>query len=294
MEKKWAHADFNFEKIKNSNDLSDFLHYRALEHNNYNHYSNLKAIDGIVSSKSFRLMPSVNSNDTKDHNADIFNLCFATGDSESMPLWYFYGGPDGQGARLTFTKSQFNNLFNKASYKLVIGEDNKTVLEIPKDKVKISDVIYYKESDTVRLKYSNNNLFYDNKKNNNKTEKGREIIKNFLSENKNSSKGLIWFYEKETRISVDLNDLDELTDKQLSDIKTNIEKHKVVMSIHEDVLKKVTLRVGPSISDIDKIILKHQGIKDWLSSRIDLSTYHGTIGFDLKCKKCEHKSLDDK
>lgn len=67
------------------------------------------------------------------------------------------------------------------------------------------------------------------------------------------------------------------------------------MSIHEGVLKKVTTRLGPSISDIDKIILKYHGIREWISSRIDLSTCHGTIGIDLKksyCNKCEHKVID--
>lgn len=172
---KFRDADFD-DYCGTVEQLSEFLQYRAFYHGDYCHYSTLENIYNIMKNKEFWLTPSMNSNDTNDRNKGIYNLCFTSGTSENLPLWYLYG----QGARIEFKKEIFQNLFNKQHCKVdnstqkKVGKDielkltlnkNDTVKQnyvtIPNEYIKISDILYLadNEKNTARFKYNGKNKF---------------------------------------------------------------------------------------------------------------------------------------
>ena len=88
----------------------------SLGHTHYYHYTSLSTIDKILKTKQIRLTPlSKSANDLIEKekyekmNCNLFSLCFSTGTSESLPLWYLYSGIDGCGARMGIKKKSFIN-----------------------------------------------------------------------------------------------------------------------------------------------------------------------------------------
>lgn len=287
----WKWNEFN--KVHNNNDLEGYLYNREFEHSNYYHYTTAKAVDSILSGNSFWVSNVSGFNDTIDkkqfgnEEKFCFSLCFSTGTSENLPLWYLYSGINGKGARISISKSSIQCLVQESTFKLCEFNDNKTIassfapitLDREKDLVcTFRDVLYYNQvvEGKTRLKYNTmtNNDFPDSEFN-----KYKERHSGFC-------KSLIWFYEKETRLVLRLN----------SEIRKKIDstkKYVIVMKFNEAVRKKMKITFAPNVtkSDMENIEKEYTNISNFLhaSSKVALSDYSGTVNFNI-CGNCEHRT----
>ena len=110
-----------FKELVSAQDYQQFFFDpgRANHHTFYYHYTTLTSVDNILKENGFRLLnlaETSNDEGEKQHSADegdvLFSVCFATGTSENLPMWYLYSGPDGKGGRLGLSKSDFIVLRN--------------------------------------------------------------------------------------------------------------------------------------------------------------------------------------
>lgn len=97
-------------EIKNAEKLQNLIKDKALSHTYYYHYSDINAVKGILDSKKLWISSICFSNDVTEHNRFgdntylYFQLCFSTGTTENLPLWFLYSGTNGKGARISFKK----------------------------------------------------------------------------------------------------------------------------------------------------------------------------------------------
>ena len=280
-----------FGEIDKFEDLQDYLKNREYRHTNYYHYTNLKNIESILKNDGFWLSCVSRFNDKKDSRQfgnlkkqrEFYSLCFSTGVSENLPLWYLYSGTEGNGGRLRFTKSVAKKLVNNCTYTLhkceneTIGYPLLTLENGISMDIMFKDVLYYRKSDRkVSLKY--------NTMTNYKFSSLKEIEKNFNY----FLKGLIWFYEKETRLVIQLKG--EALKIVHGDEDTEF---KVVLHFDDKTKKQFSIDFAPEITQIEEIISNPQysKIKEKFlqSSKVKLSNYSGDIEMRI-CDKCIYKT----
>ena len=100
-------------------------------------------------------------------------------------------------------------------------------------------------------------------------------------------KGLIWFYEKETRIQV------EITNTKLLDTAKSYVVALKLDNIYEDLL----VRLAPELGEINADFFdEYDGIRDWAYTKLQKSDFSGQLKMDLKSKLCRecNKSEKDK
>lgn len=276
-----------FKECRKADEFIDFFtdKERGFRHTHFYHYSTLKNVDSILKKKNIRLTNlSCTSNDQSEREGDgekgkyLFSTCFSTGTSEQLPLWYLYSGIDGKGARVGLSKSIFKKMYNSAKYFLQevekeppyaeIGEP----IELKKDYETVCQDIAYLSEDTVntgkfRLKY-NGQVKNDLSEDDYKTLK--EKLNGFV-------KGLIWFYEKETRIRVEVKNTALIEQ----------DKNYVVLLDLSNVYSDLNIRLAPEFKKDDKIDFdEYLGIKKFVESKIQKSDYAGEIKRNLKEKMC--------
>ena len=278
----------DFKELTSAEDYRDFFRApgRANHHTLYYHYTTLNNINQILQENAFRLInlaKSSNDEGEKRHTAGeddvLFSVCFATGTSENLPMWYLYSGPDGKGGRLGLSKSDFMVLRN-AKVSLVEVEKNypysmkesPTPLGESEYEITAYDVLYIgrdnaNKSNFYRAKYCGGT-------NNEISEKTYQQI---TQEDRLLTKGLIWFYEKETRIEV------KVPKEKLK----NPDGNYVVLLDLSDVIDRLSLRVAPEFGEVTKeVIDRYPNIKAWLAARIEKSDFAGEVNMRLKEKLC--------
>lgn len=277
-----------FKELASAQDYRQFFFDpdRANHHTFYYHYSTLDIVDNILKENAFRLRnltESSNDEGEKRHSAGdgdvLFSVCFATGTSENLPMWYLYSGPDGKGGRLGLRKSDFMVLRN-AKVSLVEVEKSRphsmkeTPVPLRKGEYEIAayDVLYIGRDN------ANKGNFYRAKycggTNNEISEKTYQQI---TQEDRLLTKGLIWFYEKETRIE------GKVPKKKLK----NPDGNYVVLLDLSDVIGRLSLRVAPEFGEVTKeVIDRYPNIKAWLAARIEKSDFAGEVNMRLKEKLC--------
>lgn len=290
----------DFSSIDNSSDLENYIKYtkpndknqkyenlRAYNHSRFFHYSKLEKIEKILSSKCILLTNPGSSNDPIEENIKDkkykFITCFSTGKNENIPLWYLYGGVNGCGGCLSFSKSQIYDIIKNGKYSLVEKKDGKIVensdIALSEDEYecKIQDIVYYKSNGNfVTLKYNNMT------NNENMTCVDFEIFKETNSE---FVKSLAWYYEKETRLMVELN---------VDIIKTLDENKSYALKISfaelESTYKKFKIILGPQTTTKSDLIFggKYPAISEHLfkSSNVSDSDLKDQVKIDL-CKDCD-------
>ena len=157
-----------FGKIKNYSQMIEYFEGRHFRHSRYFHYSSLENINSILESNEFWLGQVKRFNDSNDSEQfddgnRNFSLCFSSGINENLPLWYFYGGISGQGARISFTKAKFKTFYENSKFYLFPESKRNESIEITENNasIKISDVLYFKEGENanrkneIQLKYNN-------------------------------------------------------------------------------------------------------------------------------------------
>lgn len=314
---KWS----DFPKLKDASELDSYIKNRmlcksdsapyadkrAFAHDSFYHYTTLESINKILSDNSFLLSKIGSSNDPMEKTADenVYCLCFSTGINENLPLWYLYSGIDGKGGRIGFSAAKIYKLIELGSYKLVEeckgnaeNESNyKEVCDLSKSDIEVGvqDILYAKENEEFcDLKY---NTMTNHKK------ITVEEFKKFKENNRNFVKSLIWYYEKETRVTVKLK---ESIIKELS----NDKKYKVKLSFDNlpEVKNNIKLTFAPQLFDKDQSETEYKNwlieylkknnydnIFNWIlnTAKFSPSEYLGQVEMKL-CDKCEKRASQNK
>lgn len=280
----------DFSSINSVDTLYGFLEEKKLTHTKYCYYSAIKGIDSILEKQFFWLSSAYLVNDRKESNTENeFFLCLSATDSENIPMWYLYGGIDGQGARITFKKSLLkrwlSDIEKKSIVYLVKYKDSNYDEILEKEpleySVRCSDVLYlssYEDDNSCRIKYNNHSNFLFAK------EKYQELCERF----KGAVKAVPWFYEKEFRIIVTVkNSIAELIKRDNC--------YKVVLSFPDDIMSDLDIMTCPEqTEDIDTSVLK--GFSQYLQKKIHKSRYTGEIEMGLRkrmCDYCNRNNPDD-
>lgn len=289
----WEWKDFG--EIRTCEDLEAYLSGREYGHGDYCHYTSADTINKILKGKTFRLTSVTGFNDILDTEqfgkagGDYFSLCFSTGVNENLPLWYLYSGINGKGGRIQMTKSAVRSLIENGHFHLCrsVSKEQQDFprLELGNDvDLEFRDIIYVRESEeneTCSLKYNTMTNYQVTK------EEFRKYKKNHCG----FCKGLIWYYEKETRLLARVKGrakarLDQWreADRNSPDVSYWIE-----LSFDESLMKRMKIMFAPNIreDEIDGILKNYEGIRNLLklASPIRPSGYAGTVQFNL-CKNC--------
>ncbi len=296
----------NFPNLSTADELS--IYFSELHnHSFYYHFTSLEKVNKILDQYCFWLSDSSEFNDTRDKEQfaiqddssttpnykKYYTLCFGTGTNENLPMWYLYSGINGDGGRLQFSQTLIRNAYERGKFTLCEICDGKPPIEIAVLKdgdnatFNFRDVLYYKSDGckNVSLKY---NTMTNYRVSNTEFEIFKKEYRGFL-------KGLIWYYEKETRIVIELSD--ELFERIKDDGKT----YKVIWDFSDsgrgkgapkiNAQRYLKLDLGPTVEDQDAAIQPYENICRFhrIKSNINLSAYKGTVKFDLckKCKKCD-------
>ncbi len=248
-----------FDKLRSCEDIEDYIEGREYRHGEYCHYTTLENINKILKSGEIWISSVTNFNDKKevslftDNGKLYFASCWSTGVNENLPLWYLYAGMDGKGGRLRFTKANMKKIIENSEYILKKrNSDNGIKLDITPI---FKDIIYCSDSHDnqkiVDLKY--------NTMTNHKMPKSE--FEKYKNKNIGLYKSIIWYYEKETRILIELNVYNlDLDDRTKAYIKENANEYVIAMKIPNDILKKVRVECAPEISDYEELE-KHESIK---------------------------------
>lgn len=298
--KKWN----SFSKLSTAEQLNEYFEHLNKKGKRYFHYTSLKALDAILETKEFIISNVKCFNDKKDsaqfgdenEQKRFFSLCFSRGTEENLPLWYMYSGVNGKGGRLCFT---YNKIQKLISDKLDNGELRFSLWEYDYDnhkkinkecdlqndsncRIKLHDVLYSRieEKDNkkqARLKFNTmtNNGVID-----------AEQLEKYKDNNCGFNKGLIWFYEKEERLLIEINDE---TAKELDSNK----QYAVICKLG-DIIKHAKITTAPEITGKDEL-KKYLNISKFIfdSSSVDLSEHHGEIEMRI-CDKCDYKNYKEK
>ena len=278
----------NFKDCETADDFLAFFDNdeQAFRHTNFYHYTSLENANRILNGKQIRLTPfSKSANDLVEKDTyeklgdNIFSLCFSTGTSECLPLWYLYSGIDGRGARIGLKKKTFRQLIENSTFLLQEIEldppynarGEPVVLKRKDYMLKCRDILYAgrdsQKADLYRIKYNGqviNNL-------------SESIADNLKCQYQRFIKGLIWFYEKETRIQV------EVSNKELLEPAKNY----VVILKLDDIYDDISVRLAPEYKEIEaEIFDKYEGIKDWAYTKLQKSEFAGQLKMGLAKRLC--------
>lgn len=298
--KQW----YSFPKLSTAEQLSEYFEHLNKKGKKYYHYTSLDAVDAILRDKQFvisnvqRFNDKIDAKQFGDENEQkkFFSLCFSRGTEENLPLWYMYSGVDGKGGRLCFTCDKIQKLI---SDKLANGElrfslwkydydHNKKINKIcnlqdgVNCKIKLHDVLYYRFEEKggekkVRLKF------------NTMTNNGAIDVAQFekyRNDNCGFNKSLIWFYEKEERLLI------EIIGEHTNEIKS--EKDCAVICKIDDIIKHAKITTAPEINDKEEL-KEYTSISSFIfdSSSVNLSEHHGDIEMKI-CDKCKYKNYKEK
>lgn len=285
-----------FKDIKSAEEINQLLTEKAWSHTEYYHYSDIEAIKGILSGKKIWISSMCFSNDTTEHGRfgdetyRYFQLCFSTGTTENLPLWFLYSGKNGRGMRISFPKKVISKLCSDASVELVLvnlkTEDRTKLVPEKNCMIYFRDVLYRKaERDKYRLKYNtrvNNNF-------------PAEEMDKVNEKNRGFIKDIIWFYEKETRLLVEVND--EAIDKRLFQNERE-SPYRVELTIPDECYKNIGITFSPVYGEKDtgeiNKILSDNALMNFNRTKL-LSEFAGMVQIDL-CKHCckRKNESDDK
>lgn len=306
----------NFSKIKSVKDLSEYL-TREYEHTEYNHYAELRIIDEILKNREFFLSDVRGFNDKKDieqfKDKLYFSLCFSTGVNENLSLWYLYSGIEGKGGCVSFERSTIKEFIENAKYELwkIKVLPNKLekldkVADIENGKnarIEFADVLYFSEEIQLKKREDENMAL----KYNTMTNYGisKKEFQQFKENNIGKLKNLIWYYEKETRLLIELTDeklkkkVNECNEKCYAPMNDKCEipkeNYKIVMNFSHLNAKDFHIKLAPGNIDYSEIS-GYENITKYCNdtSNINLSLYKGEIDFKLKdkmCKNCKENKI---
>lgn len=290
-DRKWAWSQFG--QLKTCHDLETYLDGREFDHGGYFHYTKLEIADSILRNSEFWLSNVSGFNDTIDSGQfgegeqPYFSLCFSTGLSENLPLWYLYSGIDGHGARIQVSKTWVRDLIRHGTFHLCGIKDNKAEQIMPltiQESMELAfrDVIYAQpRGNYYALKYNTMTNYQIPK----------SEFKQYMKNNIGFCKGLIWYYEKETRLLVHLLGEADAEWRRLIQ-STPTENLKVTLSFDDALFRRIKLTLAPNIApdEIGSYIADKDGIQQLMRATTPVlaSQYAGTVKLGL-CDNCKFK-----
>lgn len=200
-----------------------------------------------------------------------------------------YSGMHGQGGRLGIKKSAIKNFIGingNVKYTLWEAETDEmgrpkklkpnTDILLNKDvdfSLRFRDVLYCRDNEekgTVDVKYNNMTNYNISKID----------FEEYKKENIGFFKSLVWYYEKETRLLIELTGYAR---KHIKSKKTYV----ITLDIDDMFLNQISVMFAPGITaenldNAEKELRKH-------CSKLDIkrSNYHGTVTMNF-CSKCNH------
>lgn len=239
--------------------------------NDFCHYTNTTAMNGILESGSFWATRINNQNDTKEKKRyerknQIFSLCFCNSNTEKIPMWYLYAGISGNGIRLRFTPSKMKAFIQGIkTIKPVYPNSSDDHSNLPFDLYLNDDFvisygwIFYAKEDQHQIKHKGKwyNLIDEYEL----FEKDNYYIKDYP-----------WEYEKEFRIVFDLSNYVKVHGP------ISFEKISIPFS-REDV----KLMFAPEITN-KKQVLTQPGFQKYFASIVETSKLDismGLLGKDI-------------
>lgn len=279
-----------FKDIKTADRLDEYFLGREYTHAGFFHYTSIGAVESILSSHSFWIGCVADCNDDLDKaqfdsQKEFYSLCFSTGINENLPLWYLYSGIDGMGARIRLTQSTVKKIIDNGKYVLYECDNETkqpvTALMALENGITMNctfrDVIYRKDNpdkDTIDLKYNTMTNY----------EVPKAEMEEYARRHPGFQKGIIWYYEKETRLIVQL----------IGEAKKVIQQgkyYKIILTFDENLIKNFNITFAPNIRTEEKEAqIKNnpaiRALRD-SSSHVSLSEYAGTVHFRL-CDRCKY------
>lgn len=284
----------SFSEIENIEQLEEYLDCRGpYRHTNFFHYTSLDALNSIIGSRKFLVSNVSRFNDLKEkevfnNNEELFySLCFSTGVNENLPLWYLYSGLDGKGGRIKFTSTMMRRIvdyskFYLCEYDYSEHKEIRKIFDLTDDNStkEFRDVLYCGINDDNTIKYN--------------TMTNRRISLNEISDYRDNYKGfvknLIWYYEKETRLLININLEYKKTLEEIG-----VERLAVMMDF-QHIGNNFSINLAPEIEVKEfepiKFDLKHDKLKElyilsknYKKAKIQPSQYAGQVKMNL-CTKC--------
>lgn len=306
-ERSWSMMQANqwkwnqFGMLRTCQALNDYMSGREYGHTKYFHYTKLDVADSILKNRGFWLSNVSGFNDAKDieqfgtRPVPFFSLCFSTGVNENLPMWYLYSGIDGKGARLQFTKLGIRELVEGCRYSLWLFDGIRKVREImPLENGKTMDIYF---GDVIYAQEPTNE-FYCKLKYNTMTNYQIPAIEyeKYREEHRGFQKGLIWYYEKETRLLIRLKGRAEEQWQQMLPLEEG-KSIRIVASFDEHLYKKIKVTLAPNITVQEMAAIldgKEEIYKLWTkSSFVQPSQYAGTVKMHL-CDRCQLNKKQEK
>ena len=284
-----------FGKLKTENDLEAYFKKRnsyANSSRNFYHYTSLDSIDKIVTidDPHFRLKSVKNQNDRIEHgSADerTFTLCFSSGIHENLSLWLLYADKGKKGGRLRFTGTMLKGLLNSQYFYAWLNEAEKKeyhnthLKDSDFDLKELTEVLYLRKSndknddnDSYFLKYNTMCNYSFN---------GDEA-KKYMSAHEYSHKDIIWYYEKETRLVIQLKEEFLKNHKPPEPLQPIIN-----VKLSNEIFKNMKLDLAPGIS-FDEVLedKNNYGNIQKRFTAISDSQYLNRIKIDL-CRDCDRE-----
>ena len=241
-----------FSDCKTAADLLAFFDNdsRALNHKYFYHYTSFTVAESIFKGNAFWMSQLCEmSNDAyekkwyQDNGKYLFSLCFSTGSVESIPLWYLYARKGGSGARLIIPKTLMNTLWKHATYTLVEIESclngkrmvPGTEIRLKDDDIRkqFRDILYVSRVDKKKAAYEGKEKTGILRYNNEIIRIGANEIKRISETYMHFIKNQIWYYEKESRLEVELLHRELLSEGKTYvvcvDISSIVDRIKVMM-----------------------------------------------------------------
>lgn len=285
-------------------ELEDSLEkYMSGNSRHFYYYTKIKTAESILKNSSFWLTDVNGFNDTKDteqfgeEKYCSFSLCFSRGKKENLPMWYLYSGVDGKGCRIDLTAKKLQKLRENGKYTLIRkiseGDDKYTILDrlaLENGKtmdLKFKDIVYEGKPDKdgkCELKYASIKI----------PGFPQTELEKYKKKNRGFGKGMIWNYEKETRLLAYLKGeaAEKMREWRRDAPNPKISYH-VELSFDEDLLKQMKIMFAPNLNETEEkeVIVKYEGFKKFLkaNSPMSLSEYAGTVRFDL-CRNCPREN----
>lgn len=259
------------------------------------HYQTMNSLDDMCRERCFFVQQLARQNDKQEKKyyseeiSVLFPLCFCRSDNEKLPLWLLYGGIDFKGTRLKITPVKLRDFV----ISIINGESKVFASKKGKDNIVRIDneLIYGKDIEIVALGsvgYNNEQVSYNNKWYNKlddtKTLPSIEVGDKEI-DLKYLYKEYIWVYEKEFRVVFKLiGEKAKIADPKKNGITG------IGIKWSDNLAKNIEIMLSPKNEKVDATVIdKHDGIKNWLFEKIQLSQYNGQIDMDLKenmCNRC--------
>ncbi len=240
------------EEIKqiNNREIESYDDLKEFSSTSFWHYSKFDTIDKILDSKCFwagRLDKMNDINETDLHKSDDagkrkYILCFCNSNSEKIPMWYLYGGIQGNGASIGFTPAKMRDFIESINeVKAVYDNDKgkKTLIRGNDFKIAYGWIFYRKTGEKNKINYKNDWYAISDPYN---IEKDNYFIKDYP-----------WNYEKEFRIIIDIDSKEEC-------------EH-VEIAIPDSIYKFLKIKLGPEC-DSDTDIFKYKGYSKWAKAQV--------------------------